>query len=148
MIEIKLYDNLGFGLIINLPTGVLISNQTGGNACLQPTTEGVFIPLANEITIDSNILISPETEFAEHFLIKYGETGATKGLDISDVEVLETILKKYNLHNFIRIDFDKLSQSHEAWIWVLINTDSENNLLIKNFSASKLSGVITWRNSD
>ena len=149
MKEILLYDSLGFGLIINLPTGIIVSNQTGGTSCLQPALEGIYIPVSNDIFIESNFLHSPETELTQHFLsAKHKGTGATSGIDLKDVEAIESILEKYNLKDFITVDTAKLSESHEAWIWVKINVDSQNNLLLKNFDKSDLSGVITWSNSD
>jgi hypothetical protein len=42
--KLSLYD-AGLGLIIEHPTGVIYSNQTGGNFCLQPELEGAFVPL-------------------------------------------------------------------------------------------------------
>ena len=149
MKKILLHDSLGFGLIINLPTGILISNQTGGTACLQPEIEGIYIPIANDILIESYTLHSPETELTQYFLSpKYAGTGACNGIDLKDVEEIESILEKYNLQNFISIDTEKLSESHESWIWVKINLNSENNLFLKNFGKTDLNGVITWCNSD
>uniref|UniRef100_UPI00404990EB DUF6210 family protein n=1 Tax=Flavobacterium sp. TaxID=239 RepID=UPI00404990EB len=149
MKKILLNDSVGFGLIINLPTGILFSNQTGGTACLQPEIEGLFIPIANDIFTESNALYSPETELTQYFLSpKYAGTGACNGIDCKDVAAIEAILEKYSLQDFITIDSAKLSESHESWIWVKININSENNLLLKNFEKTDLIGVITWCNSD
>lgn len=149
MKRISLYDSLGFGMIVNLPTGITFSNQTGGNKCLQAELEGIYIPVGNEVIIESNILHSPETELTKYFLSsKYQGTGATNGIDPEDVYAIESILEKYNLKDFISIDNTKLCESHEAWIWVKINVDSQNNSLLKNFDKTSLNGVITWNNSD
>ena len=41
--QIEIWDSVGLGIIIEFPTGVMISNQTGGTACLHPKTEGIFL---------------------------------------------------------------------------------------------------------
>ncbi len=45
---IRLYNATGAGLIICCQTGVMVSNQTGGNSCLQSEIEGMYVPIENE----------------------------------------------------------------------------------------------------
>src|SRR6478735_2795556 len=45
---IELWESVGLGLIVEMPSGVLYSNQTGGFSCLHPSAEGVFLPLGND----------------------------------------------------------------------------------------------------
>lgn len=39
---IKLWDAVGAGLIVKLPTGVIYSKPDRGFTCLQPSAEGAF----------------------------------------------------------------------------------------------------------
>jgi hypothetical protein len=55
---IELWESVGLGLIVEMPSGVLYSNQTGGFSCLHPSTEGVFLPIRNDHSFWE--LLSPE----------------------------------------------------------------------------------------
>ena len=80
---IRLYDAVGTGLIIPCPSGVMVSNQTGGTACLQPEIEGVYIPLRNDYGLKDFRFSSPELELTTHFVgPKHRGAGATSGLDL------------------------------------------------------------------
>ena len=57
---IELWESVGLGLIVEMPSGVLYSNQTGGFSCLHPAIEGVFLPLRNDHSFWK--LISPERD--------------------------------------------------------------------------------------
>jgi hypothetical protein len=145
--EIKIWDSIGLGLIINYPTGVFVSNQTGGTACLQSSIEGIYLPLANDYSIDSGQFTSPEIDLINYFTgKKYGGHGAIDGIDNEDVKNITDILTKYGLNDCIKVDLNKLKKSHEAWIHVIIL--GNNNLgLFSNFDET-LSGILTWSNSD
>jgi len=144
---VEIWDSVGLGIIIKYPTGILISNQTGGTACLHPKIEGVYVPLANDYTEKENRFISPEIELSNYFKeSKHNGTGATKGLDIADVKKLDTILEKWNL-DFIEIDLENLTESHEAWIQIKIKENTKLTIL-KNFNNYPLRGILTWANSD
>ena len=58
--RIELWEHVGLGLILEWPSGVMITNQTGGTSCLAPEIEGVFIPLRNDCTEKERVLVSPE----------------------------------------------------------------------------------------
>ncbi len=147
MPTVRLYDSVGFGLILDFPTGVLYSNQTGGTACYQPELEGFYIPVANDFYEEQTEFSSPEIELTAFFLSgKHGGGGATNGLDSEDVSVIDKILSQYNLY-FISVDQSKLAESHEAWVWVNVKIDRDNSLF-HGFSQSEFKGVITWPNSD
>ena len=96
--EIQIWDTVGLGLIISYPTGILISNQTGGTACLHPKLEGIYLPFANDYSLDTNEFMSPEIELSEYFLSgKYYGTGAIRGIDMDDANAIEKILYKNSL---------------------------------------------------
>lgn len=147
MHKIKLWDAVGLGLIISYPTGILVSNQTGGTACLQPFMEGFYLPVGNDMIIETNQLISPETELSNYFKSeKYFGTGATKGIDIDDAIIINEILHKYGLNNFIKVDTKQLEKSHEAWVYVTIDNNANKDLL-SNFDHIS-EAILTWTNSD
>lgn len=145
---IEIWDSVGLGIIIEYPTGIMISNQTGGTACLHPKIEGIFLPLSNDYSEENLEFISPEIELTDYFNgLKYNGSGATKGIHKEDVDKINSILSKYGLDEFIEIDLTRLTESHEAWIRIKIN-ESQKNDLMKGFEKYPLSGILTWSNSD
>lgn len=142
--KIEIWDTVGLGLIINYPSGVLVSNQTGGTSCLHPCIEGIYIPLHNDYSETDKQFLSPEIDLEKYFVgPKYMGSGATKGIDKEDISNITEILTKYGLNEFISVDREKMEQSHEAWIYVNI----KNLYLLSNFPV-ELSGILTWNNSD
>lgn len=95
--KIHLYDAVGTGIIINYPSGIIFSAQTGGTACLQFEMEGFYVPVGNDIATPSLALISPENELGKYFNSKYRNNGATNGLDIDDANQIQNILLAYSL---------------------------------------------------
>lgn len=145
---IEIWDSVGLGIIIAYNTGILISNQTGGTACLHPKTEGIYIPLANDYTETEKRFLSPEIELTDYFKgPKYNGNGAIIGIDLEDAKRINTILEKWNLEKQIEIDLNKLTESHEAWIHIKINKNPKSELF-KNFNDYPLKGILTWTNSD
>lgn len=145
---IEIWNTVGLGIIIEFPTGVLISNQTGGTACLHPKIEGIYIPLANDYTEGEKQFLSPEIELTEYFTgSKHNGNGATCGIDLEDVKRINFIIYKHKLNKLIEIDLDRLYESHEAWIRIKINHD-KNFELLKGFNEYPLNGILTWANSD
>ncbi|WP_378181153.1 DUF6210 family protein [Aquimarina sp. SS2-1] len=146
--EITIHDSVGLGIIIEFPTGVMISNQTGGTACLHPKIEGVYVPLRNDYAEDTLEFFSPEIELSKYFKgSKYRGTGAVQGIDMEDVYRINIILSKSKLIECVEIDVNHLQESHEAWIWIKIKQTKKLDL-IKGFEAFPLKGVLTWSNSD
>jgi len=145
--KIKLWDAVGLGLIISYPTGIFVSNQTGGTACLQPFMEGFYLPVGNDKIIETNQLISPETDLSNYFKgEKYYGTGAINGIDADDAIMINEILYKYGLDDFIKVDIAKLKKSHEAWIYVTIDNNANIDLL-SNFDHIS-EAILTWTNGD
>ncbi|WP_298544939.1 DUF6210 family protein [uncultured Aquimarina sp.] len=145
---VAIWDTVGLGIIIEFPTGVLITNQTGGTTCLHPEIEGVYVPLANDYKEATKEFLSPEIALIDYFeSAKYKGSGAIKGIDLEDVAVINEILAQFSLHKMITIDLEKLQESHEAWIYIEISQDSDLGIL-KGFSEDPLKGVLTWSNSD
>ena len=146
--NIQLWEGVGLGLIIEYPSGVLYSNQTGGTTCLHPQAEGVFVPLRGEVEVESNALLSPETELYAYFASPpHSGTGATGGLASADVDFIAAVLAKYRLDRTIALNMDKLRDSHEAWVHVLVNGDGGFECF-SGFEPYPRTGILTWTNSD
>jgi len=144
---IEIWDSVGLGIIIEYPTGILVSTQTGGTACLHPEIEGIYLPLSNDYTIPEKIFLSPEIDLNDYFIEKYNGTGAINGIDKEDIEAITDILKEYKLDEMISINVQKAKQSHEAWIHILLQ-ESERYSIVKGFEPYPRNGILTWNNSD
>jgi len=148
--RIELWDHVGLGLILEWPSGIAITNQTGGTSCLAPELEGIFIPLRNDVTEPERILISPENELFDYFTgAKWRGTGATSGIDADDASFIESVIDKARLFPTIRVDLNRLKDSHEAWIYVIVSGDEPcDPPLFTGFNPYPRKGVLTWQNSD
>lgn len=143
--RIELWDSVGFGLILQYPTGVMVTNQTGGYCCLHPEIEGIYIPFNDDIYVDEN-QINLDKELNHYFVSdKYRGTGATQGIDKEDAQFINHLLEKCYLGN-IKVDENLLIKSHESWVFVNVITKSEYGVL-QGFP-EQMKGVITWQNSD
>jgi hypothetical protein len=148
---ISLIDHVGLGLILEFPSGVIYSNQTGGTSCLHPELEGVFIPLRNDCVQESREFLSPEHVLFAYFGgPKWRGTGATKGIDSEDADFIDQLLAKYRLAHCITTDRSRLRDSQEAWVWVQVTSDEDVPELgaFVGFAPYPRSGVLTWQNTD
>lgn len=149
---IRLYDAVGTGLILTCPSGVLVSNQTGGTSCQQPEIEGVYIPLRNDYGLKDLRFSSPELELAAYFVgPKHRGAGATSGLDSQDADFIDEVLSRSGLDGAISVDRKQIDSSHEAWVHVVIKTDEsadEDLAMFAGFGPYPRHGILTWSNSD
>lgn len=138
---INLYQFEGIGLIVSHPTGVLYSNQTGGYACLSPKLEGAFVPLTNP-------LVNQQEKLEEYFTGSKWKGHCYNNIDKETADFVDAILALSHLTSRLKVNRDKLNESHEAWIHVVILPDNREEDL-QEFSgfASNL-GILTWENSD
>lgn len=144
MPKINLWDFVGTGLIIEYPSRILISNQTGGTSCLYREMEGVFVPFYNECPQPQNDLkeLSAYFEGPPH----HG-TGATNGLTNEDAAFLDRLFTKYGFDQFMRLDRSRLKDSHEAWVFVQITNDGGDPSIFDGFETYPRKGVFTWFSS-
>lgn len=131
--KLSLYD-AGLGLIIEHPTGVIYSNQTGGNFCLQPELEGAFVPLD-----------APAVEDQLYAWFTQGD-GHPIRLPMSDADRVDEILRDAHLAPTIVVDRERLAESSEAWIYVLLQETEFS--VFSGFGPYPRRGVLTWANSD
>jgi hypothetical protein len=147
---VQLWQAVGLFLIIEYPSGIAYSNQTGGTSCSHPKVEGLLVPLRNDIA--TRCLLSPENELYDYFEgPKYCGTGAIGGLDAEDVSFIESVLEKYRLSSCISIDRSRLADSHEAWVYVKVEGEERSEDALKVFAGLgpyPRSGVLTWTNTD
>lgn len=139
---IQLYESAGLGLILLWPTGVLYSNQTGGTSCLHPQAEGAYLPLANALTVQEELLLA-------HFTGPKWRGACDRGIDEETAAEVERILGLSHVTRELglRVDRTRLAQSHEAWVHVEIAAQPETDLaLLGSIPASQ--GILTWANSD
>lgn len=134
-------------LIINAPTGIKYSNQSGGNRCCHPVAEGYIIPIDNSYIAeiddcsflcwnDSNTSFNDQSKSADE-------------LDIMLSTFDEIAYKKIS----ILIDRDRLSELTEAW-WPVKGWISGYNFICdfsrkdKEFDKIQITGYIAKPNCD
>lgn len=147
---IELWQSVGMGLIVELPTGVLYSNQTGGYSCLHPSTEGAYLPIGNDCSLPNWELLSPERDLRAYFEgSKHRGTGAVLGLDLEDADFIDQLLAKARLADTLQVDRERLAESHEAWVRVLLTRDDfEPAPLFRDLGPYPRNAVLIWGNSD
>ncbi len=151
MKRVILYDHVGTGLIIKYPSGVLYSNQTGGNICLQPEEEGIFVPIGNDVALPSGILLSKQTALRAYFEgPRWQGSGAIGRLTEVDALFIDQLLAQLPNFGYIRVNRTRLGESHEAWVHVLVHTEEDESSLaiISGFGPGPLEAILTWQNSD
>ena len=141
---VRLWEHAGTGLIVSYPTGVVYSNQVGGHACYQQELEGFFVPVANDCGLAPNgSLRSPETE-----LFAYFSQNPTFGeFTEKDAAAVESAFANFPIWSGIKVDREKLDQSHEAWVYVNVTFASLPGGLIEGLSDT-FDAILTWTNTD
>lgn len=138
---INLYQFDGIGLIISYHTGVLYSNQTGGYACLSPKFEGAFVPL-------NDSLVNQQDRLEKYFTGSKWKGHCYDKIDVETADFVDEILTSSYLTSRLRVNREKLNESHEAWIHVIISHDDRDKDLQEFFGFASVVGVLTWQNSD
>jgi hypothetical protein len=129
------------GLILSHPSGVTYSNQTGGYACYHPEMEGVFVPLGEQAIIQQERL-------EEYFIGPKWQGACYNGIDEETVDFVDCVLAASPLTRRLKVNRDKLAESHEAWIYVIISPSDREDDIPELQEVTTGTGVITWVNSD
>lgn len=149
---IELWESVGLGLIIEYPSGIIYSNQTGGTSTLHPELEGVFVPLRNDVEVKEPKLVGTQNDLLHYFEgPKHRGTGATSGLDLADADFIQAVLERYCLGDIVTVDRSRLRESHEAWVRVIVEREEQNQhdlRIFRGFGPYPRPGVLTWSNSD
>lgn len=146
--RVELYDFVGTGLIIKGKTGVVWANQAGGNACLQPECEGLFVPFGNDCALDWK-LISLETSLRALFEGLVGGLTLADGL-LNDVQAAITRYGEQHWRPFLNVEVDStlIADSVEAWVHVKYMPASDLPPLFTGLGQAPFDAVLTWPNSD
>jgi hypothetical protein len=161
---VNLWGHAGTGLIIKCATGIAYTNQSCGHHCLHPEQEGAFVPVGNDVALPSRELISKEYELTAYFEgAPWHGSGAATGLTEADADFIDRILADRPDLRQIRVDRSRLTESHEAWVHVLVNEEEgpmvgsigadmthvlQRLTTISGFGPFPLEAILTWNNSD
>ena len=149
---VQLWESVGLGLIVEYPSGIVYSNQTGGASCLHPEAEGVFVPLHNDVEGKGRKLVSPANDLFDFFEgPKHSGTGAISGLDAEDADFIDSVLAKSSLSGVLSVDRERLRESHEAWVHVVVHREEDNEHglpIFRGLGPYSRRGILTWENTD
>jgi hypothetical protein len=149
---IQLLDSIGTSLIVEWPSGIWYSNQTGGTSCLHPLSEGVLVPIGNDFALDPPKLLGIEDDLIGYFSgPPWNGSGATTGITRTDADAIDRILSRNMSFTGIRVDRGRLLESHEAWVHVTMDPDTGPYAvpqLLDGFDPFPRRAVLTWSNSD
>ena len=126
--------------------------ECGGHCCLHPEVEGVFVPLGSGYEPPGRVfaLQARLDPLFDGPGSKYNGSGAARGsdpgLDLEDADFIDSVLDAWR-YRYIRVDRDRLKESIEAWVWVVLTPDSEP-ALFRGFEPYPRPGILTWANSD
>jgi hypothetical protein len=139
--HVRLYAAKGVGIVVPMRTGVVFVNQAGGNACMQPEMEGIYIPLDDDFN-------DIEAKLHEYFVgPRRRGSGATSGLDEADADRIDEILRSRHPPCPVTVDRSLLKTSVEAWVHVRLQPQTEIVPLFQGFERDA-PAVLTWNNSD
>lgn len=68
------------------------------------------------------------------------------GISEATAAFVDDFMHGYSEHRGISVDWKRLAESHEAWVYVDISPVGDPIPLFANFGSAK--GVLTWENSD
>ena len=92
------------GVIIECPSGVEYSNQSGGYACRDMSLEGAYVPLG-----------IPDKALEQYFVGDKYRGHCYSGIDREDADLIDGWL----VNTGFRVDREMLADSMEAWVWVV-----------------------------
>lgn len=144
---------VGTALIISHPTGVFYVNQAGGTACMQPGMEGALVPFGNDVALERNVLMGAQEALEAYFTgPKHAGSGATSGLDEEDADAIDAIFAKTMFRSSFKVDRNRLNDSMEAWVHVIVNGDGSAEMAVSGTCSGFLpfpkAAVLVWMNSD
>ncbi|ABJ75823.1 DUF6210 family protein [Leptospira borgpetersenii] len=138
---VRLWGMEKIGLIIEHKTGVVYSNQTGGYVCSQPKAEGAFVPIEdpeNEI----------QMKLRKYFTGPKWNDWCSAGIDEETADFIDSLLVSLYFLPNLKVDRNRMSQSHEAWIYVNLLPKNEDSEYQVYYGFSGEFGILTWENSD
>ena len=143
---VRLFDHIGTGIIVEWKTNIYYSIQTAGNFCLWPEAEGFFFPVGNDAD-EENRFVSKQTELWNYFKEPNIEIeGAIRGISNDNADFIEKVLHKPPSIDYIKVDRERLSESHEGWVYVRIFPESKDEefKIFAGFEGYPLKGILIW----
>lgn len=138
---IRLWQSKGIGLVLLFASGVRYSNQTGGHTCLHPEVEGAYVPLVSE-------MVDQEGELTAYFTGPKWGGWCSDGIDEETADFVDSVLEKSPHTERVKVDRSRLSDSHEAWVHVLLSSTDEDAAFREIDGFPRSGAVLTWENSD
>lgn len=105
---VELWDYEGCGIVVEAPTGVFYTNQTGGNICNHPKAEGFFFPLNDRLSQSWGRLHDNLCGFSWNGEPVIGPLATS-------------ILEDEILPAFVKVDDSRLLEGEEAWVPVIFD---------------------------
>lgn len=133
--------SVGLGVIVlDSIEGIDYSAQVGGYACHDPIERGFYIPLCDSEQKDMEALMN-------YFTGPKWNGWCCEGIDEETALWLDSWLQKTLPDEHLVVDRQRLSESQEAWIYV-IRQDANWSQYARIQNVRTFSGVLTWANSD
>ena len=127
-----LYNLSGLGLILeDESSDITYFNQVAGHCCGQRYAKGIFVFVDDD----------PQKL---HDVVAHNMTNKWT-LSVEDADFLDAIFADSDSAKHLSVDRTRLKQSAEAWVYVKIDLNVENESYT-GFNAE--SGILTWDNSD
>lgn len=135
--KICLYDLEQAGIIVLDQRGITYFNQVGGCACVKASAKGYFVPISNDPPLDQPELALPErlTELTRDLV----------GLSVEIANQINQLIMEVSSSDRYEVDFDKLDQCSEAWIYLTVYPGGEYSTFDSDVA---FKAVLTWPNSD
>ena len=138
---IRLWDSVGLGLIILAPSGVMYSNQAGGTCCLQPSEEGFFVPLHDEVRGQEQMLL-------DYFREPGAPSASPSGFDSKTADFIDEVLAVSVATRFLKVDRMRLEDSVEAWVYVEVSDQPDEPPATFDGTIGTTASGEVWRASD
>jgi hypothetical protein len=128
-------------LLVRCSSGVSYQNQIGGASCSLGEIEGILAPIGLE----------PES-IKKIARFDYATVNGVLPADVADA--IDDVLLKSLVSSHIRVDRNRLDDSMEAWIHVVVSSPVSNDPERSRdyygavFGFGTVDGVLTWPNSD
>ena len=125
-------------LIIESDNGCIYTNQVGGTQCDYPEQKGFLVPIEYDIELNN-----PQNSLTLKLCALFAE-GSPGLIDIETAKVIQNLLNESPYTSGIEVDFEKLNESKESWLYVKVNGSLDDTISTSHL----VNGILTWPNSD
>lgn len=110
---------------------------------MQSRAEGIYVPLGDTVVAGSHELIGLSPALEAYSVGPKWRGWNASSIDAEDADVIDALLDAHARSWHVRVDRRRLRDSHEAWVFVHLETGSEHHDL-----PWPLEAILTWSNSD